>query len=187
MSNPLPLLREPAKSLRIVFLGTLRSCAGCSIEKGRRTPLPSSTIIITKSSAPDKLVRVFVDLSDPKRTPSFWVRSISCCIKLAKDDLSRFASVYLSKHEADAEDAFRKLLADARADRFSSKVDIVRSDKGDLKHKADLEDMLRKVLADARADRVPSKVDIVRFDKGNIMWRGVWRGVQTILHQAEIL
>ena len=121
-SNEL-LLRETAKALGVELLGTLRPCTGCSMAKGYRKPIPSST----KSRAPEKLGRVFVDLSGPKRTPSLLGKRY---VMLVKDDFSRYAWVYFLKHKSDAADAFRKFLADVRADGVPSKVEIVRSDNG---------------------------------------------------------
>ena len=88
-----------------------------------RKPIPSST----KSRAPEKLGRVFVYLSGPKRTPSLLGKRY---VMLVKDDFSRYAWVYFLKHKSDAADAFRKFLADVRADGVPSKVEIVRSDNG---------------------------------------------------------
>ena len=68
------VLSETAKSLNVELLGKLRPCTGCSMAKGYRKPIPSST----KSRASDKLGRVFVDLSGPKRTPSLLVSGTSC-------------------------------------------------------------------------------------------------------------
>ena len=65
-----PLLRETAKSLNVKLFGKLRPCTGCSSAKGYRKSIPSST----KSRASEKLGRVFVDLSGPKRTPSLSCR-----------------------------------------------------------------------------------------------------------------
>ena len=117
------LLRETAKALGVELLGTLRPCTGCSMAKGYHKPIPSST----KSRASDKLGRVFVDLSGPKRTPSLLGKKY---VMLVKDDFSRYAWVYFMKHNSDAADAFRKFLANVRADGISSKVKIVRSDNG---------------------------------------------------------
>ena len=64
-SNEL-LLRETAKSLGLELVGKLRPCTGCSMAKGYRKSIPNST----KLCATEKLGRVFVDLSGPKRTPS---------------------------------------------------------------------------------------------------------------------
>ena len=47
-----------------------------------------------------------------------------------KDDFSRYAWVYFLKHKSEAADAFRKFLADVRADGIASKVEIVRSHIG---------------------------------------------------------
>ena len=121
-SNEL-LLRETAKALGIELLGTLIPCTGCSMAKGYRKPIPSSPT----SRAPDKLGRVFFDLSGPKRTPSLLGKRY---VMLVKDDFSRYAWVYFLKHKSDAADAFRKCLADVRADGVLSKVEIVRSDNG---------------------------------------------------------
>ena len=121
-SNEL-LLGETAKSLRVELLGTLRPYTGCSISKGYRKPIPSST----KSRASETLGRVFVDLSGPKRTPSLLGKRY---IILVKADFSRYAWLYFLKHNSEAADAFRKCLADVRADGVPSKVEIVRSDNG---------------------------------------------------------
>ena len=47
---------------------------------------------------------------------------------LVKDDFSCCALVYVLKHKSDAANAFRKFLADVRADGVPSKVEIVRFD-----------------------------------------------------------
>ena len=77
-SNEL-LLRERAKSLGVELLGTLRLCTGCSMAKGYRKLILSST----KSRASEKLARTLVNLSGPKRTPSLLGKR---CIMLVKDD-----------------------------------------------------------------------------------------------------
>ena len=91
--------------------------------KGYRKLIPDGT----KLRATKKLGRIFVDLSEPKRTPSL---SSARYVTLVKDDYSRRSWVYFLKLKLDSEDAFRKILADARADGVPSKVEIVRSDKG---------------------------------------------------------
>ena len=121
-SNEL-LLKETTKALSVELLGTLRPCTGFSMAKGYRKPILSST----KSRAPEKLGRVFVDISGHKRTPSLLGTRY---VMLVKDDFSRYAWVYFLKHKSDAADAFRKFLANVRADGVPSKVDIVRSDNG---------------------------------------------------------
>ena len=47
---------------------------------------------------------------------------------LVKNDLSRYAWMYFLQHKSEAADAFRKFLADARADGVPSKVEIARLD-----------------------------------------------------------
>ena len=91
--------------------------------KGYRKPILNTT----KSRATEKLGRVFVDLSGHKRTPSL---TGARYVMLVKDDYCRHAWVYFLKHKSDSGDAFRKFLADARADGVPSKVEIVRSDNG---------------------------------------------------------
>ena len=49
---------------------------------------------------------------------------------LVKDAYCRHAWVYFLKHKSDSGDAFRKFLADARADGVPSNVGIVTSDNG---------------------------------------------------------
>ncbi|CAM9287200.1 unnamed protein product, partial [Laminaria digitata] len=121
-SNEL-LLRETAQSLDVKLLGKLRPCTGCSMAKGYRKPIPSST----KTRASKKLGRLFVDLSGPKRIPSLLGKRY---VMLVKDDCSRHAWVYFLKNKSDAANAFRKFLADVRADGVPSKVEIVWSDNG---------------------------------------------------------
>ncbi|CAM9259353.1 unnamed protein product, partial [Laminaria digitata] len=117
------LLRETAKLLEIELSGTLRPYTGCYMVKGYRKPIPNST----KSRASEKLGRVFVDLSGPKRTPSLLGKRY---VMLVMDDFTRHAWLYFLKHKSDAAGTFRKFLADVRADGVPSKVENVRSDNG---------------------------------------------------------
>ena len=91
--------------------------------KGYRKPIANST----KSRATEKLGRVFVDLSGPKSTHSLLGMKY---VMAVKDDFTRYSWVYFLERESDAADAFRKFLADVRADGAPSKVAIVRSDSG---------------------------------------------------------
>ena len=91
--------------------------------KGYRKPVPNTS----KSRATEKLERAFVDLSRPNSTPSL---TGARYVMHVKDDFSRHAWVYFLKHKSDSREAFRKFLADARADGVPSKVEIVRSDNG---------------------------------------------------------
>ena len=45
-------------------------------------------------------------------------------------DFTRYAWAYFLEHKATAADAFRKVLANVRADDVSSEVEIVRADNG---------------------------------------------------------
>ena len=92
-SNEL-LLRETAKSLGLELVGKLRPCTGCSMAKGYRKSIPNST----KLCATEKLGRVFVDLSGPKRTPSL---SGARYVMLVKDEYSRHAWVYFLRLKSD--------------------------------------------------------------------------------------
>ena len=99
-SNEL-LLRDTAKSLGLELVGKLRPCAGRSMAKGYRKPIPNST----KIRATEKLGRVFVDLSGLKRTPSL---SGARYVMLVKNGYSRHGWVYFLKLKSDSGNAFRK-------------------------------------------------------------------------------
>ena len=62
--------------------------------KGHRKAIPKST----KLRAAEKVGRVFVDLSGPKRIPSL---SGARYVMLVKDDYSRHAWVNFRKHKSD--------------------------------------------------------------------------------------
>ena len=70
---------------------------------------------------------MIVDLGGPKTTPSLTGAQY---VMLVKDDYSRHAWVHFLKNKSDSGNAFRKFLADARADGVPSKVEILRSDNG---------------------------------------------------------
>ena len=89
-SNEL-LLQETAKSLGLELVGKSKPCTRCSMAKGHRKPIPN----ITKSRATEKLGRVLVNLSGPKRTPS---PTGARCVMPVQDDYSRHAWVYFLKH-----------------------------------------------------------------------------------------
>ena len=65
-----------------------------------------------------------MDLSGPKIKPFLLGKRY---VMLLKHDYSRHAWVYFLKHKLDSGDAFRKFLADARADGVPSEVVMVRS------------------------------------------------------------
>ena len=117
------LLRETAKSLpgRCRAIGSMRPCARCSMAKGYRNS--------TKSRATEKLGRVFVDVSGPKSTHSLLGKKY---IMLVNKNFTRYLWVYFLERKSDAADAFRKFLADVRADGVPSKVERVRSENGEF-------------------------------------------------------
>ena len=88
--------------------------------KGYRKSIANST----KSRAPEKLERVFVDRSGPRSTHSLLGKKY---VMIVKDAFTRYSWVYFLECKSNA-DTFRKFLADVRADSVPSKVDIVRSD-----------------------------------------------------------
>ena len=116
------LLRRTAKDLGVTLSGTLQPCTGCSLAKGLRKGISSST----ENRATKKLGRVFVDLSGPK--PESEGRKRYTLI--VRDDYSRMSWVYFLHHKSDAADAFERFLVDVRADGMPSSVEIVRSDGG---------------------------------------------------------
>ena len=68
-----------------------------------------------------------MDLSGPKQTPSLLEKRY---VMILKDDFTRYAWVYFLKRKPDTADAFRRVLADVRADGVPSEVLLVRSDDG---------------------------------------------------------
>ena len=91
--------------------------------KGLRRPISRSTHV----RADKNFGRVFVDLSGPKQVES---KGRNGYVMIARDDYSRFMWVYFMRHKSDAAEMFRHFLADNRATRFPSDVEIVRSDDG---------------------------------------------------------
>lgn len=117
------LLCETAKRMGIKLSRTLKPCSGCSLGKGLRKGIPSST----STRAVKKLGRVFVDVSGPKPIPSIGGNIYTCLIR---DDFTRMTWVYFLRRKSDATEAFKQFLADVRADGVPSTVEIVRSDGG---------------------------------------------------------
>ena len=117
------LLRETAKRMGVKLSGTLKPCSGCSLGKGLRKGIPSST----STRAVKKLGRVFVDVSGPKPIPSIGGNNYTCLIR---DDFTRMTWVYFLRKKSDATEAFKQFLADVRADGVPSTVEVVRSDGG---------------------------------------------------------
>ncbi|CAN0574040.1 unnamed protein product, partial [Ectocarpus sp. 12 AP-2014] len=117
------LLKSTATSMGITLVGELEPCAGCSMSKGIRKGVRSST----STRAVRKLDRVFVDLSGKRATLSIGGKQYTMIIR---DDYSRFVWLYFLRAKSDAAEAFKKYLADIRADGTPSRVMCVRSDNG---------------------------------------------------------
>ena len=96
------LLRAKAKQLGIVLKGELSGCAGCSMAKGKRLPIPKTTM--SRSTKP--LERVFIDLAGPKPMPSAGGANY---IMLLKDDYTRYGWIALLRQKSDATAAFSTL------------------------------------------------------------------------------
>ncbi|CAM9889479.1 unnamed protein product, partial [Sphacelaria rigidula] len=117
------LLRETAKQLGVTLVGKLHECKGCSMAKGLRKPIPTSTT----SRAAKPLERVFMDVSDPKLVESAGGMKYSFLIR---DDFTRKIWMYFGKHKSDTTRAFKQYLADVGAQCIPSVVETVRSDGG---------------------------------------------------------
>ena len=90
-----------------------------SMSKGYHKPIANST----KSRATLKIGRVFVDLSGPKSIHSLQSKRYGMILT---GDFTRYAWVYFLERKSDSADAFRKFLADVRADGVPLEVAIVR-------------------------------------------------------------
>ena len=117
------LLRETAKAQNVILTGEMQPCLGCSLAKGLRKPIPSSST----TRATTKLARVYVDLCGPKSVAS---RGGKRYVLLVRDCYTRFTWIYFLKSKSEAVDCFRRFLCDVRADGVPSKVQKVRSDSG---------------------------------------------------------
>lgn len=103
------LPRETTNSLGIELLGDLTPCTGCSMAKGYRKPIASSS----ESRVPQQLGRGFMDLSSPKQTPAFLSKRH---VVIVEDDFTRYAWVYFLTHTSGAANASKKFSADVSAD-----------------------------------------------------------------------
>ena len=115
------ILTETTRSLGVELIGELRRCTGCS--KGHPKPIADST----KSRATEKLGRVLVDLSGPKSSHSLLGKKY---VMIVKADFTRYSWVHFLERKSNAADAFRKFLADVRADSVPSEVERARPDNG---------------------------------------------------------
>ena len=131
------LLRETSRLLGVELTDELKQCTGCSMAKGYRKPIANSP----KSRAAEKLGRVSVDLSGPKITHSLLGKKY---VQIVKGDFTRYSWVYSLQRKSDAADAFRKFLADVRADGVPSMVEIVRFDNRGELFSGDFGEMFRQ-------------------------------------------
>ena len=114
------LLRATAKQLGVTLVGKLHECKGCSMAKGLRKPIPTSTT--TRAVKPFE--RVFMDVSGPKVTESAGGMKYSFLIR---DDVSRKIWMYFGKQKSDTTRAFKQYLADVGVKCVPSVVETVRS------------------------------------------------------------
>ena len=117
------LLRATAKQLGVTLVGKLHECKGCSIAKGLRKPIPTSTT--TRAVKPFE--RVFMDVSGPKVTESAGGMKYSFLIR---DGFSRKIWMYFGKQKSDTTRAFKLYLADVGVKCIPSVVETVRSEGG---------------------------------------------------------
>ena len=87
------LLHDTAKRSGVTLTGELQPCTGCSMGKGLRKAIPSTTT----TRATEKLGRVFVDLSGKKDVAS--IGGSHYCM-IIRDDYTRFTWLYFLKHKS---------------------------------------------------------------------------------------
>ena len=114
------LLHDTAGQLGVSLTGELQPCTGCSLGKGYRKAIPSTT----STRATRKLQRVFTDLSGKKAVAGIGGVHYTMIIR---DDLTRYTWVYSLKHKSDAAEMFEQFLSDVR---HLGEVETVRSDDG---------------------------------------------------------
>ena len=116
-------LRKTAKQWGVTLEGKLHKCKGCSIAKGFLMSILSKT-----SSRGDKrLSRAFVNLGGNKHMTSMGGDKYPM---ITRDDLSRYAWLYLISHKSDTAKAFEQFLAYLIVEGIPSEVVVVRSDNG---------------------------------------------------------
>ena len=109
------LLRETARSLGVELIYELRLCTGRSTARSTVRVLLSVRNHAQRSSWEE----CFVDLSGPKNTHSLLGKKY---VMIVKDDFTRYSWVYFFKVKSHAADAFKKFLADVRANGVPSEV-----------------------------------------------------------------
>ena len=99
------LLEQTAKQQGVNLSGELHECRGCSMAKGLRKPIASST----DTREDKKLERVFVDLSGKMAVPSIRGKQNT---RIVGDDHLRFTRVHFLAKKSDAASAFESFLAE---------------------------------------------------------------------------
>ena len=127
------LLRETAESLGAEMIGELRSCTGISMAEGYRKPIAnSSKSRATQSWEALALTSVALRVL------------IRCLVRRTYSNERRQSSLYFLERKSDTADAFRKVLADVRADSATSEVERVRSENGGELFVEDFGDVCRQ-------------------------------------------
>ncbi|CAN0031541.1 unnamed protein product [Sphacelaria rigidula] len=116
-------LRETAKHPGVTLVGKFHECKGCSMAKGLRKPIPTSTTML----AAKPVERVFMDASGPKLVESVGGMKYSFLIR---DDFTREIWMYFGKHKSGTTRAFKQYLADLGVQCIPSAVETVRPDGG---------------------------------------------------------
>ena len=115
------LLRKTAEQQGIVLEGKMLECIGCSMAKGLRKGIKTSTL----TRADEKLGMFVLNLSELKVVEYLRRKRYTLIVH---DEFSLYTWSYFLRHKSDAAELFEQFLADTRADGVSSKMVIVRSD-----------------------------------------------------------
>ena len=100
------LLHDTARQLGVKLTGELQPCSGCSMGKGLRKAIPSTT-----TTRATKLERVFIDLSGKKSVAS--IGGSHYCMIIG-DDYTRFTWVHFLKKKSDSGKVFENFLGAVR-------------------------------------------------------------------------
>lgn len=101
------LLHDATGQLEVNLSGKLQSCVGCSMGKGYRKAIVSTTT----PRATRKLKRNFIGLSG--KTAVLGIEGVKH-ILIVRDDLTRFIWIYFPKNKSEAPEKFEEFLPDAR-------------------------------------------------------------------------
>lgn len=118
------MLRKTAKQQRVTLVGELMKCKWCSLAKGSRKLIPTST----GTRAVQPLDEVLMDASGPQSVES--VRGARYSF-LSRDIFSRIIWMYFRNHKSDITRAFELLfLANVGSNCLPSVVKTMRYDSG---------------------------------------------------------